>query len=255
ETAERNHDELSSVDRAPPPRRRPRRSRRRRPPGPSTRGPATRWTQAPCDGQLASPRMTAPFTIAQLTDLHVGAPWGDASESAVATALAAVALVLGRPADAVVVTGDIANTPTDAEYERARMLLDELAAPVYVLPGNHDDRDALRRHFPLPATEAEHLSYVADLGPIRMIALDTVRPAESGGQLDGPRLAWLKTALAANRTTPTLLAMHHPPLDIGQSGMDAIGIPEPQRRALGAILAHHPQVHRIISGHVHHAVI
>jgi Icc protein len=199
--------------------------------------------------------MTAPFTIAQLTDLHVGAPWGDASESAVATALAAVALVLGRPADAVVVTGDIANTPTDAEYERARMLLDELAAPVYVLPGNHDDRDALRRHFPLPATEAEHLSYVADLGPIRMIALDTVRPAESGGQLDGPRLAWLKTALAANRTTPTLLAMHHPPLDIGQSGMDAIGIPEPQRRALGAILAHHPQVHRIISGHVHHAVI
>ena len=69
--------------------------------------------------------MTAPFTIAQLTDLHVGAPWGEASESAVAAALAAVALVLGRPADAVVVTGDIANTPTDAEYERARILLDE----------------------------------------------------------------------------------------------------------------------------------
>jgi Icc protein len=199
--------------------------------------------------------MTAPFTIAQLSDLHVGAPWGDASESAVAAAIAAVALVLGRPADAVVVTGDIANTPTDAEYERARMLLDELAAPVYVLPGNHDDRDALRRHFALPATEAEHLSYVADLGPIRIIALDTVRPAGSGGQLDGPRLAWLKTALAADRTTPTLLAMHHPPLDIGQSGMDAIGIPEPERRALGAILGHHPQVHRIISGHVHHAVI
>ena len=196
-----------------------------------------------------------PFTIAQLTDPHVGAPWGDEFESAVAAVVAAIARVLGRPADAVIVTGDIANTPTDAEYERARTLLDELAAPLYVLPGNHDDREGLRRHFDLPATALDHLSYVTQLGPVRLVALDTIRPGESGGQLDPPRLAWLEEALAADRATPTLLAMHHPPLDIGQSGMDAIGIPETERHALGAIIAGHPQVHRIISGHIHHAVI
>jgi Icc protein len=196
-----------------------------------------------------------PFAIAQLTDLHVGAPWGDESESALAAAVAAVARVLGRPADAVIITGDIANTPTDAEYERARTLLDELAAPLYVLPGNHDDRAGLRRHFELRATEPAHLSYVSRLGPVRLVALDTVRPGEPGGQLDPPRLAWLEQALAADRATPTLLAMHHPPLDIGQSGVDAIGIAQTERDALGAILARHPQVHRIIGGHVHHAVV
>jgi 3',5'-cyclic AMP phosphodiesterase CpdA len=196
-----------------------------------------------------------PFTIVQLTDLHVGAPWGDEAESAVARAVAAVSRVLGRAADAVIVSGDIANTPADAEYERARSLLDDLGAPLYVLPGNHDDRDGLRRHFELPETGATHLSYTAQLGPVRLVALDSVRDGESGGQVDAPRLAWLDRVLAEDRTTPTLLAMHHPPLEIGQPGMDAIGIPERERRALGRIVARNPQVHRIVSGHVHHAVI
>jgi 3',5'-cyclic AMP phosphodiesterase CpdA len=196
-----------------------------------------------------------PFTIAQLTDLHVGAPWGDESESAVAKAVAAVSRVLGRAADAVIISGDIANTPADAEYERARSLLDGLGSPLYVLPGNHDDRDGLRRHFDLPETNATHLSYAAQLGPVRLVALDSVRDGESGGQVDAPRLAWLESALAEDRTTPTLLAMHHPPLQIGQRGMDAIGIPEQERRALGKIVAGNPQVHRIVSGHVHRAVI
>jgi hypothetical protein len=64
----------------------------------------------------------------------------------------------------------------------------------------------------MPATEPDHLSYVARLGPMRLVALDTIRPG-------------------------------------------AIGIPEPERRALGAIVARHRQVHRIVSGHVHSAVI
>jgi Icc protein len=195
-----------------------------------------------------------PFTIAQLTDLHFGGPWGDA-DAALLTALAAITRVLGRPADAVLITGDIAHTPAEDEYERARTLLGESAGPLHVLPGNHDDRDALRRHFELPGAAPDHLSYAAALGPMRLVALDTLRPGASGGELDAARLAWLEETLGAERATPTLLAMHHPPIDIGQFGMDALGIPEPERRALGAIVARHPQVHRIVSGHVHSGVV
>jgi 3',5'-cyclic AMP phosphodiesterase CpdA len=50
----------------------------------------------------------------------------------------------------VLVTGDIADHATDEEYEQVRQLLFSLRAPVYVLPGNHDDRRALRRSFGLP---------------------------------------------------------------------------------------------------------
>jgi Icc protein len=52
----------------------------------------------------------------------------------------------GRP-QAVVVSGDLANSAATGEYERLRELLEPLPMPVHVLAGNHDDRDALREHF------------------------------------------------------------------------------------------------------------
>ena len=47
-------------------------------------------------------------------------------------------------------TGDLADHATDEEYEQVREFLAPLDAPVYVLPGNHDERDALRRNFGVP---------------------------------------------------------------------------------------------------------
>jgi Icc protein len=199
--------------------------------------------------------LRVPFACVQLTDLHIGAPWSDDPGSALASAVEAVRDTLTVAPDAVIVTGDIANTPNDAEYEEARRLLDRLDAPLYVLPGNHDDRDALRRHFAMPATDPGCLSYAADLGPVRLVALDTQRPGEAGGQLDAPRLEWLDRTLARDRITPTLLAMHHPPLLTGIPAMDAIGIPQDERDALAEIVSRHRQVQLIATGHVHRAII
>jgi Icc protein len=196
-----------------------------------------------------------PFAVVQLTDPHIGAPWSDDPSAALAAAVAAVGEVLSSAPDAVVVSGDIANTPDDAEYERARELLDRLDAPVYVLPGNHDDRERLKRHFAIPVGEEPHLSYAVDLGPARLVCLDTQRPGRDGGQLDSQRLSWLERSLAADEVTPTLLAMHHPPLFVGVPSLDAIAIPAEERSALAESLARHQQVHVIAAGHVHRAII
>ena len=45
-----------------------------------------------------------------------------------------------------------------------------------------------------------------------------------------------RPTLAADRETPTLVAMHHPPLLSGIRGMDAIGLDDATRAELGAIL-------------------
>ena len=37
--------------------------------------------------------------------------------------------------------------------------------------------------------------------------------------------------------------------------MDAIGLPEADRRALGDVIARHPQVQRIAGGHMHRAIV
>ena len=186
-----------------------------------------------------------PFTVVQLTDPHIGAQWSTRAASTLGAVVAAVGELLGRAPDAVIVTGDVASTPTDGEYAEARAILDGLGAPLYPVPGNHDDGAGLLRHF---ATPSGTTSYAAGLGPVRLVALDTTRPDDAGGRLDPARLEWLEATLAEDASTPTLLAMHHPPLVTGIPTMDAIGIADGERRALADILARHPQVQVIACG-------
>jgi 3',5'-cyclic-AMP phosphodiesterase len=160
-----------------------------------------------------------------------------------------------RPApDAVLVTGDLTEHSEDAEYNEVRELLAPLDAPLFVLPGNHDDAAAIRRHFAVPGVDAGPVQYAADLGRLRLVVVDTTRPGENPGALDAERLSWLDAELAAEPGTPTVLAMHHPPLFTGIPPLDEIGLPTEDRRALGVVMERHPQVRRIVAGHMHRTI-
>ena len=196
--------------------------------------------------------MTEPFVLAQLSDPHVGAAWH--GRDPVPALAAAVASVHALEPDAVLVSGDLAEHAADTEYEQVRELLAPLQAPFHVLPGNHDDRATLRRHFGLPGAGGEPVQYAADLGPIRLVVIDTTRPGEDPGALDEERLSWLDSELAAAPDVPTVLAMHHPPLATGIPPLDENGLPAEDRRALAAVVERHPQVRRLVGGHMHRAI-
>jgi 3',5'-cyclic-AMP phosphodiesterase len=198
--------------------------------------------------------MKRPFLLVQLSDPHVGADWGDGDSVArLATAIASVRALEPNP-DAVLISGDLADHAVDVEYEQVRELLAPLEAPLYVLPGNHDDRLALRRHFDVPGADGQPVQYAADLGPLRLVVLDSKRVGEDRGELDADRLAWLETTLAAAPGTPTLVALHHPPLATGIPGFDRVGLPPADRRALGKVIEAHSQVRRIVAGHMHRTI-
>lgn len=194
------------------------------------------------------------FAVVQLSDCHLGATWGGGPTRALEAAITAVSELLADPAAAVLVTGDIAHTGADAEYEQARALIESLNAPIFAVPGNHDDRARLRRHFRLPETGRADLSYAADLGGVRLIALDTQDPGRDAGRFDSERQRWLTAALAEDSDTPALLAMHHPPLLTGVPAMDDIGLPAEDRQALAQIVGRHPNVQLIAAGHVHRLI-
>lgn len=155
---------------------------------------------------------------------------------------------------AVLVSGDLADNATDSEYEHLRELLAPLHAPLYVLPGNHDDRRSLHRHFGVPGADGEPVQYSVDLGALRLVVLDSTRPGEDPGALDTERLAWLDTELAAAPQAPTLIAMHHPPVITGIPACDEVGLPAADRRALGEVVERHPQVQRLVAGHAHRTI-
>jgi Icc protein len=174
--------------------------------------------------------------LAQLSDPHIRVgPNDQGSAAALADAVGAV-LALDPLPDAVLVTGDLAEGGTAAEYERVRELLAPLPIPVHVLPGNHD---ALDWDGP----------YAADCGDLRLVLCDTSITDRDDGHLD---LDWLDAQLAQS-TAPTIVAMHHPPLLTGIGGLDALGLPELERAALAALLGRSPHVRRVVAGHVHRA--
>jgi Icc protein len=184
--------------------------------------------------------------LGQLTDLHIRVGPDDVEGARRVAATVAAAAEFAPALTAVVITGDIAENGTQGEYERARELLAPLTMPIHVIAGNHDNPGALAAAF---GTETR---WAARVGSLRVVGCDTTVPGTDGGALNGDRLAWVADRLAED-TTPTVLAMHHPPVDTGILAMDEIGIPAADRAALGEVLAASPHVRGVISGHVHRA--
>lgn len=195
--------------------------------------------------------------IAQLTDLHLR-PHGHAANRIVETNMLATravrALAALRPApDVVLLTGDLADRGEPGAYLLlARLLAGAGLAPVFAIPGNHDDRAALRAALPAVPETGGFLQYAVEGFPVRLVLLDTLVPGASHGELCPARLDWLEATLAAAPDRPTLIAMHHPPFDTGIGHMDRIGLRAPE--AFAAVLARHPQVRLVACGHVHRAV-
>ena len=89
-----------------------------------------------------------PILIAQISDLHIKIPGALAygrvdTARALARCVAALNEFKPRP-DLVVISGDLADTPTAEEYEHVKRLLAELELPFIGVPGNHDSRELMR---------------------------------------------------------------------------------------------------------------
>jgi 3',5'-cyclic-AMP phosphodiesterase len=192
-------------------------------------------------------------TLVQLSDLHLRA--GEAAPAArLAHAVGRVAALAPAPA-AVLLSGDLVDAPARAAYEQARELLAPLGVALHAIPGNHDDRDMLRAVFgPGPAPAGTPVRFAVDCGAMRLIGCDSKRPGSEGGALGERQLGWLDQTLAQQPSTPTLLALHHPPVLTGVRSMDAIALASEDRVALEVLLRGHPQVHTVTCGHVHTAM-
>ena len=199
--------------------------------------------------------------ICQLTDLHVrpaGFAANRVSETNMLTerALRVVAGFTPRP-DIVIITGDLTECGLEAEYANlSAMLARTLSMPVYVIPGNHDQRENFRTglaHLPHVSVDPHFVQYAVDDHPVRLVMLDTLVPGASHGELSPEQLNWLDQTLAAEPAKPTLVGMHHPPFVTGIPHMDKIALLNAGK--FGSVIARHRQVERIVCGHHHRPII
>jgi 3',5'-cyclic AMP phosphodiesterase CpdA len=196
--------------------------------------------------------------IAQISDTHIGlGDPADGRDGAAVCLQRAVDHLMRIPArpDVVLISGDCTNSGSASEYQHFRSLIEPLTMPVYVVPGNHDDRVQMLDQFGSQGSAplAGFVQYVVDAGPVRLIALDTNVPGSGGGYLCEKRLAWLDQRLVEAPDRPTLIFMHHPPFLTGLGPFDLIGLTNADM--FGALIARHPQVERIVAGHVHSTML
>ena len=197
--------------------------------------------------------------LLQLSDLHIREP-GKLAYGRIETApylKRAIDSILRLPQQpqAVVITGDLTDFGRAAEYRHLRELLAPLTMPVYLMPGNHDERDQMRRSFPDHPYlgSSGFVQFSVAVGSLQLIALDTVDTGTSAGFLCSERLAWLATELKTNASKPVIIAMHHPPFQTLIGHMDAIGLLTGAGE-LEALVARYPNVERVICGHLHRAI-
>ena len=200
-----------------------------------------------------------PVCIAQISDLHIKPP-GSLAYGRVDTAKALECCVAAlneftpKP-DFVVISGDLADTPTTGEYDYLKRLLTPLKLPFAGIPGNHDSRELMRAAFPQAdyAFASGPLNQKIEIEGIDLLLLDSSVTGKPHGELDTPTLQWLDATLSASADRPALLFFHHPPFITGIWHMDRQNLLN--SADLAPIVRRHPRVQSIAAGHVHRATL
>lgn len=200
--------------------------------------------------------------IAQLSDPHVTVE-GSFLRSLVDTPARFVAALetlatLPRSPDVILLSGDLVNDATAPEYGLLAECLAHAPAPIVAVPGNHDHprhlRDTIARLQPdlapppLPDADTPSHHTVEDW-PVRLVALDSTRRGFESGEITAASADWLDRTLAEAPDTPTIVLTHHTPYATGSWWFDYQGVAGVQ--LLRTVLARHPQVLRVVAGHVH----
>jgi len=190
-----------------------------------------------------------PLRIVQITDTHLYSdPDGQLLGLNTRHSLEQVIdLVLdAQQPDLVVTSGDLTHDGSPQAYRHVRDCLQRIGAPVYCLPGNHDESTNLKACMNSDlflSVRNEHINHW------HMLFLDSTVAGSEGGHLRKSELEALDAALASSPDLPTLIWLHHQPVPIGSRWLDSMAIDNPQ--AFFDITDQYNQVRAIVWGHVH----
>jgi 3',5'-cyclic-AMP phosphodiesterase len=195
--------------------------------------------------------------IAQITDVHLGFEPNNPAEfnrKRLDQTLRTLAAMKPLP-DLLLVTGDLADEGDDGvSYRRLKGALAGAPFPIWYCMGNHDSREGFLEHFPhVPAPDG-FIQYEIEGFPLRILVIDTLEVGRHGGGFCETRGAWLSARLAEQPEQPTLIVLHHPPIETGLSWMtenpDASWV-----ERLHGIVSAHSNIVGMIAGHLHRVVV
>ncbi|WP_447553277.1 metallophosphoesterase [Vreelandella sp. EE22] len=182
--------------------------------------------------------------LIQITDAHLHADKNARSRTGVPWRQFERVLdqVISERPDIVLFSGDISQDETAVSYALACEALERLPCPWFWIPGNHDQPELMAECHPLLAE--------VELGEWRLLLLNTRVKGQPFGELGAEQLgAFIERLEQSDK--PTLIGLHHPPVEVGAAWMDAIGLKD--RDAFWQSISAYPQVKIVLFGHAHQA--
>lgn len=193
--------------------------------------------------------------IAQVTDIHLGFEPDNPAEfnrKRLDQVLRALNDGPNRP-DLLLATGDLTENGDTDSYRRLANAFSQCDFPVWLAMGNHDDRANFASYFPHIPVQDGFVQYVIALKGRRIIILDTLEPGRHGGAFCERRASWLAERLNEDAVTPTLIVMHHPPIEVGIDWMNTHP-QEPWVQRFSAAIANRSNIVAIVCGHLHRTI-
>ncbi len=193
---------------------------------------------------------TQALTILQLTDLHI-LPSSEDTLMGVNTELywesvLTMAIQNHPESDLIIVTGDLAQEPSQASYQRILETLSRTSIPSICLPGNHDDYPMMLQTL---NRETINCNKQIVFDQWQIISLNSQIIGETGGFLSDTELDFLETSLNRKPGLHSLVTFHHHCVPTGSQWMDTMLIGNSDQ--LFQRLANYPQVRAITTGHIH----
>ena len=145
----------------------------------------------------------------------------------------------------IVLSGDLADLGEEQSYAWIAAQLADCGVPTIALPGNHDDRGLMAKYF--------DCSTSLQLGRWRISLLDSCIPPATLGQLGAEQIAHLNSSLSAHPQDPHLVFLHHPPVLLGSTWMDGMGLTNADSLwdCLASNQANHAANITLVAGHAH----
>ena len=193
--------------------------------------------------------------IAQISDTHIALDTPDANRRIRDFEVAIADINALDPApDVILHTGDIVHNGRQDEYAESVRILSHARAPVYVIPGNKDDRANLRAAFSPHGylrPDFDFLQYAVEDYPVRLIAIDTLNTGSNKGDFCSERARDLIDLIDSEDSKPILCFAHHPPFEV-KVGPDPFNFEKPEMmERLRQTLQHSDRIATVLCGHVH----
>ena len=188
--------------------------------------------------------------LVQITDCHILAAAQDCLKGmntrASFEAVCQAALASNPDLDLILATGDLSEDASTASYEYLAQRFGELQLPLFWLPGNHDDSNAMHEHLRGKQVSAAKQVLV---GNWLIVLLDSTVNGETGGNISPEQIEFLQASLQAHPDRHALVCLHHQALPSGSEWIDRQGLQHPQ--ALIDAIKSHDNVRAVLWGHVH----